>query len=64
LKDGRKIGGKYHKNSFTSSYPVEEQIYLEEVWELDENEDFKRVIDRTEGMIISRDEILSVELFI
>jgi hypothetical protein len=63
LRDGRKIGGKYDINSFTSSYPAEEQIYLEEVWELDEGGKFIKPIDRSKGIIIIGKEILSVEFF-
>jgi len=38
LKDGRRIGGRFDENSSASSFPAKEQIYIEEVWELDENE--------------------------
>lgn len=64
LKDSRKIGGRYDKNSFTSSYPAEEQIYLEEVWELDDKGAFKRPIERSGGIIILGKEISSVEFLI
>jgi len=63
LKDGRKIGGKFEKGSFASSYPAEEQIYLEEVWELDIKGNFIKPIDRSNGILIVGDEILAVEFF-
>ncbi|MBS1258964.1 MAG: hypothetical protein MAG551_02028 [Candidatus Scalindua arabica] len=63
LKDGRKIGGKFDTNSFASSYPAEEQIYLEEVWKLKENGGFVEPIDRSQGILISSKEILSIEFF-
>lgn len=63
LKDGRKIGGKYDTNSFSSSYPSEEQIYLEEVWELDDNGKFKKPIERSKGIIVLSKEILGIEFF-
>ncbi len=63
LKDGRKIGGRYDTRSFASSYPAPEQIYLEEVWYLDETGKFIYKIDRTKGIIISASEFLSIELF-
>ncbi len=63
LKDGRKIGGKFDTNSFASSCPAEEQIYLEEVWELNEKGEFIKPIERSKGIIILREEILSVEFF-
>jgi hypothetical protein len=63
LKDGRKIGGRYDTNSFASSNPAEEQIYLEELWELDEEGNFIKPIARSRGMIILGKEIMAVEFF-
>jgi hypothetical protein len=63
LKDGRRIGGKYDTNSFSSSYPSEEQIYLEEVWKLDEKNKFIEPIDRSKGIIVLSKEIIAVEFF-
>ena len=40
LKDGRRIGGRFDENSSASSFPAKEQIYIEEVWELDESGKF------------------------
>lgn len=64
LQDGRKIGGKYDHKSFASSYPAEEQIYLEEVWELDKKSTFIKKIDRSNGIIILGKDISSIEFFI
>jgi hypothetical protein len=63
LKDGRKIGGRYDRNSFSSSYPSKEQIYLEEVWKLDENGRFGEPITRSKGIIVLGEEILAIEFF-
>jgi len=63
LKDGRKIGGRFDINSFASSYPAEEQIYLEEVWRLDENGGFIEPIERSKGILVLSKEILLVEFF-
>ncbi|MFQ5602936.1 MAG: DUF6338 family protein [bacterium] len=63
LKDGRKIGGKFDKESFASSFPAEEQLYLEEVWELDQKGKFIEPIDRSAGIIVLSNEISSIELF-
>lgn len=62
LKDGNKIGGIYGKDSFASGYPHEEQIYLEELWELDKNGGFVKPLDKSKGMIILKDEIFAIEL--
>lgn len=63
LKDGRLIGGKYQENSYASSYPAEEQIYLEQVWRLDENGKFIEAVERSKGIILFKSEISAVEFF-
>ena len=63
LKDGRKIGGKFDYKSFASSNPAEEQIYLEELWKLDNDGKFLEPVERTKGIIILSAEILSIEFF-
>lgn len=63
LKDGRKIGGKYDTNSFASSFPAEEQIYLEEVWKLDNNGKFIKPVERSKGILILGKEISMIEFF-
>jgi hypothetical protein len=64
LVDGKKIGGRYDKNSFTSSYPAEEQIYLEQVWHLDDKGAFMKAVERSGGIIILGKEISSLEFFL
>ena len=63
LKTGEKIGGRYDTQSFASSYPAEEQIYLEELWKLGSNNEFDKPIERSKGMVISEDNILTMEFF-
>ena len=63
LKDGRRIGGRFDTGSFASSYPAQEEIYLEEVWRLDEDGKFIEPIERSRGIVILGKEILSVEFF-
>jgi hypothetical protein len=63
LKNGHKIGGIYSTKSFASSYPEEGQIYLEQVWKLDDNGAFHKPIDRSRGIVILKDEIIAVEFF-
>ena len=63
LKDGRRIGGKFGIDSFASSYPAGEQVYLEEVWELDEKGRFIKAIDRSRGVIILGEDLVAVEFF-
>ena len=63
LKDKRRIGGRFDTNSFASSYPAKEQIYLEEVWELGEKGNFVKRIERSKGMVILGEEIMAIEFF-
>jgi hypothetical protein len=62
LKNGEKIGGMFGLNSFASSAPAKEQIYLEEHWVLNEDGGFDRRAEQSSGIIILSSEILSVEL--
>jgi len=64
LVDGKMIGGKYDKNSFTSSYPAEEQIYLEQAWHLDEKGAFVKPVERSGGIIILEKQISALEFFL
>jgi len=64
LMNGKKIGGRYDKNSFASSYPAEEQIYLEQVWHLDDKGAFIKPVERSGGIIILGKDISCLEFFI
>lgn len=63
MNDGAVIGGRYDAASFASSWPAPEQLYLEELWELDANGDFIKVIDRSRGAIILGTDIRAIEFF-
>ena len=63
LKDGRLIGGIYQENSYASSYPAEEQIYLEQVWKLDQDGKFIEAVERSKGIIIFKNDITAVEFY-
>lgn len=61
LKDGTEIAGKYSENSFASSSPAEEQIYLEETWIISEKGGLERMKNQSAGVIIVA-EIAYIEL--
>ena len=63
LKDGRKIGGKYADKSFTSSHSSTVSIYLEECWHVDEKDTFESKRSNSEGILVTSNEIETVELF-
>lgn len=70
FKDGKKIGGIYGPNSFASTYPDEEKIYLEAIYPVtkdgtfavDQNGNIEPVSEGTKGMIVSCKDVLAVEL--
>jgi len=49
LKNGKKIGGYYSSESFVSGYPNAQEIYVQEMWRLDEFGRFNTKVDRTAG---------------
>lgn len=63
LKNRDLIGGFYGENSFTSSFPNEQDLYLEEVWSVNEEGQFIEKIDRTGGLLIKDQEIEFLEFF-
>lgn len=63
LKSGIKIGGKYDCSSYTSSYPYTHDIYIEELWGVDDDGKFLHPIEQSKGMWIAGEEILGVEFF-
>ncbi len=62
LLDGTKIGGVFSDKSYASSFPLEEQIYIEQAWELDAGF-FKAPIDGSKGVIVLGKDISSIEFF-
>ena len=63
LDDGKKIGGLYSSNSFVSTAPASEQIYLEETWHLNEDGGFDRRKTDTAGTLILGATISTIEFF-
>ena len=63
LKSGRKIAGKYANKSYSSGYPMPKEIYLEEVWKLKKNNTFGKKVNQTHGILITENEISTVEFY-
>jgi len=61
LKNGNVVGGFYSKNSFSSSSPTTEQIYLEQSWVMKPNGGFERVKNDTNGILIMQNQISFLE---
>ena len=63
LNGGEIIGGMYDTKSFASSYPAEEQLYLQQLWEIGENDEFVRPLERSHGAIISASAIKFIRFY-
>jgi len=56
-------GNGFGLDSFASSNPADEQIYLQEVWTLDDKGRFLSPVKNSRGIILMNDEIRAVEFF-
>lgn len=63
LKDGTRLGGLYDTESFASSAPAPEQIYLQQTWILNDDGAFERAKENTAGIIILSSDIMAIEFF-
>ena len=63
MKNGQVIGSLYAYDSVASSYPESQDLYLQEIWELDNEGKFIKRIDGTLGLLVSGDTIDYIELF-
>lgn len=63
LKSGTKLGGLYGENSFASSFPNEQEVYVQEIWRVDELGRFVEKVQGTAGTVIKRDDCKLIELF-
>jgi len=63
LKDSQIIGGLYAYESAASSYPEAEDLYLQEVWEIDNNGKFTKPVEGTMGLLVNYNTVDYIELF-
>lgn len=63
LKSGEKIGGYYGPESFASSSPAPEQIFLQNSWVINNDGGFERIKDTSAGILILSSEILYLEFY-
>jgi hypothetical protein len=63
LNDGSTIAGRYDTESFASSAPAGNQLYLEEAWVLNADGGFERARHDTAGIMILSEEMATIEFF-
>lgn len=61
LKNGKRIGGYYSCESFASGYPDAQEIYVEEIWLLDDYGRFQQKVGRTMGGYIKAEDCDLIE---
>ncbi len=57
------LGGRYSTDSFAADPPGPSDIYVEEVWQLDEDGNFIQPLPTTRGVWISQDAVSYIEFF-
>ena len=62
-KEGKDIGGYFGENSFSASSPEGKEIYVEEVWRLDEDGRFIARVEGTGGAIVHKEDCETIEFF-
>jgi hypothetical protein len=63
LKNGKKLGGFFSDESFASSYPMDAEVYVEQVWRVDQFGRFTDMVQDTAGMVIRYAECDLIEFF-
>ena len=56
LKSGPLLGGVMSSESFASSYPSDEDLYLEQVWRITQSGEFMNPLPDSRGALVSRSE--------
>jgi hypothetical protein len=63
LKNGQILGGLYTDKSFASAYPEKEDLYLSELWRLDEKGEFQERIENSGGLLVNFEEVSFIEIY-
>lgn len=64
LKDGRRVGGFYGDQSSASVSAAEEQLYLQQVWELSDDGHFLRPVTDSAGILLGANSFWAVVFFV
>jgi hypothetical protein len=64
LKEGGMLGGVFFNQSFASNAPERTDLFLEELWQLDEYGGFVAPMPATQGVWIAHDAIERVEVYL
>jgi hypothetical protein len=63
LKNGKMLGGFFGERSYASTFPQEPEIYVEEVWRVNEIGQFVEKVPGTAGAVVRQNDWERVEFF-
>lgn len=63
LKNGKRFGGYFGDNSYSSTFPHDPELYVEQVWRVDERGEFIEMVDRTIGSVVRQSDCELIEFF-
>jgi hypothetical protein len=63
LKNGKMMGGFFGGKSYASTYPQDPELYIEEVWRVDEIGRFIEIVPGTSGAVVRHTDWDMVEFF-
>lgn len=61
FKSGERLGGFYGENSFATSFPNTQQIYIEQLYSLNDDGSFSEPVNRSSGAIVKLDDCQYIE---
>ena len=63
LNDGATVGGRFSKISFASAFPREGHIYIQELWELDDDSKFIAELPGPQGVLLRPSDYKYLQVF-
>ena len=63
FKTGERFGGFFGRNSFASSYPEPTDLFVEDLWRVDEFGRFRDRVEGNLGMIVRYEDCSQMQLF-
>ncbi len=63
MKNGERFGGYFGVRSFASSYPVPQEVYVEDVWRVNTQRQFVERVEGNFGMVLRMEDCQFMEFF-
>lgn len=63
LKNGKKIGGYFGEKSYSSTFPHDPELYVEQVWRVDDRGEFLEMVEGSLGTVIRVSDCEYIEFY-